>query len=306
MPLPPGAVPDPSDPKGTDHRARLVGDRVEWQSRVGGKSATATVRYAFGSGDRGITPVGRDEAGRLRELRLSRYGDIEGWDVTTGHPTKPSSTVAEDALGLLLGADELRNCLACHTTDFRASRDDLGPTAKEPGIGCERCHGPGGNHLLAVALGFSDPAIARPKRASAEQVTRLCAECHGPSTRAIRPGDPNAVRFQGITLTWSRCYQESRGGMSCVTCHSPHHDAARSALSYEAKCLACHPADSARGATASGDLPSLSGKARRAACPVNPSGGCVTCHMPATKSGFPHTTFTDHHIRVHRPPTPAR
>jgi formate-dependent nitrite reductase cytochrome c552 subunit len=226
--------------------------------------------------------------------------------VTTGHPAKPESSTAEGVLGLPLGADEVRNCLACHTTDFRASRDQVGPTASEPGIGCERCHGPGGNHLKAIALGFPDPAIARPKRATAEQVTRLCAECHGPSTRAIRPGDPNAVRFQGTTLTWSRCYQESRGGMSCVTCHDPHHDADRRPATYEAKCLACHPARTSPETPDGANLPSPTGQARGAPCPVNPSGGCVTCHMPATRSALPHTTFTDHHIRPHRPPNPAR
>ena len=307
MPLPVGAVPDPADPKAIDHRARLDGDRVDWETRVGGKSATATLRYAFGSGDRGITPVALDEAGRFLEIRLSRYGDLDGWDVTTGHPAKPGSPTAEGALGLPLGVDELRNCLGCHTTDFRAARDRVGPTSKEAGIGCERCHGPGGNHLEAASLGFPDPAIARPKKASAEQVTRLCAECHGgPGTRTIRPDDPNAVRFQGTTLTWSRCYQESRGGMGCVTCHDPHHDAGRSASNYEAKCLACHPAGADRGGPDSGDLPTLAGKVRGAVCPVNPAGECVKCHMPATKSGFPHTTFTDHHIRVHRPPAPTR
>ena len=306
MPIPDGVVPDPGDPKGVDHRARRQGDLVEWESRAGGKSATATVRYAFGSGDRGITPIAVDGAGRVLEIRLSRYGDLGGWDVTTGHPMKPGSPTAEGALGLPLGADELRNCLACHTTDFRASRDRDGPTGKEAGLGCERCHGPGGNHLAAVALGLPDPAIARPKKATAEQVTRLCAECHSPGNRPIRPGDPNAVRFQGTTLTWSRCYQESQGGMSCVTCHSPHHDASRSAASYEAKCLACHPAAPGRDASGPADLPSLASKARGATCPVNPSGGCVSCHMPTPKSAFPHTTFTDHHIRVHRPVAAAR
>src|SRR5262249_30212722 len=129
-----------------------------------------------------------------------------------------------------------------------------------------------------------------PRLAGAEQVTGLCAGCHSPPGQSVAPTDPGAVRFQGTTLTWSRCYQESRGGLSCVTCHDPHHDADRSAARYEAKCLACH---AATPATAEG--------VRRVACPVNPSRDCLTCHMPATTTTIPHTTFTDHHIRVHRP-----
>ena len=305
LPLPVGTLADPADPKTIGHEARRVGDRVEWEARVGGTSARAFIEHAFGSGDRGVTPVGRDEGGRLRELRFSRFGDIDAWDLTAGHPARPEPATADGALGRLLGVDDLRNCLGCHTTDARAARGRVGPTASERGIGCERCHGPGGNHLKSVAAGFSDLAIARPKRATAGQVTRLCAECHSPSSRAVRPSDPDAVRFQGTTLTWSRCYQESRDGMSCVTCHDPHHDASRSSPSYEAKCLACHPASPAPGPREGESLPVPDGKVRGATCPVNPSGGCVGCHMPSTKSAVPHTTFTDHHIRIHRPPDPT-
>jgi formate-dependent nitrite reductase cytochrome c552 subunit len=33
---------------------------------------------------------------------------------------------------------------------------------------------------------------------------------------------------------------------------------------------------------------------------VNPNRGCIDCHMPAVKDVVPHSTFTDHFIRVHR------
>jgi hypothetical protein len=33
---------------------------------------------------------------------------------------------------------------------------------------------------------------------------------------------------------------------------------------------------------------------------VNPSTGCIGCHMPAVADIVPHSTFTDHFIRVHR------
>jgi tetratricopeptide (TPR) repeat protein len=292
--LPVSPVPDPADPKAIHHRARRDGDTVDWETQAGEEFARAVVRFAFGSGDRGVTPVGRDDRGRLRELRLSRYGEIDGWDLTTGHTAKPDTTTADVLLGRVLNDDDLRQCLSCHTTDFRASRDHLGPLAVEGGIGCEKCHGPAGNHLKAVDAGFSDPAIARPRLASAEQVTRLCAGCHSPPGRTVKPTDPDAVRFQGTTLPWSRCYQNSQGRMSCVTCHDPHHDASRSAAHYEAKCLDCHSA-----------APAQAEGVRRVPCPVNPTGACLKCHMPATTSAVPHTKFTDHHIRVHPPaPTP--
>ena len=142
--LPDGPLPDPADPKAIDHHVRRDGDRIGWETRVDGEVARAIVEYAFGSGDRGVTPVGRDEDGRFREIRLSRYGDIDGWDVTAGHPARPEPTTAGQYLGRLLSADDFHKCLGCHTTDFRASRDRVGPLAVESGIGCERCHGPGG------------------------------------------------------------------------------------------------------------------------------------------------------------------
>ncbi len=34
-------------------------------------------------------------------------------------------------------------------------------------------------------------------------------------------------------------------------------------------------------------------------CPVNPSDGCIACHMPPFESKPLHATFADHYIRVH-------
>ena len=75
--------------------------------------------------------------------------------------------------------DSLRRCLNCHTTNFRAALARSGPESADRGIGCERCHGPGGNHLAALELGLPDPAIGRFKTSSEARVMALCAQCHG-------------------------------------------------------------------------------------------------------------------------------
>ncbi len=79
----------------------------------------ALVDYAIGSGDRGLTLVGRDEEGIARELRLSHYNDGADWDVTIGQ--RAGLKNAADYLGLTLAADELNTCVHCHTTNSRAA-----------------------------------------------------------------------------------------------------------------------------------------------------------------------------------------
>ncbi len=69
------------------------------------------------------------------------------------------------------------------------------------------------------------------------------AECHSQhflAMPAMRTA-PDWTRFPGSTLPWSRCYAESGGALSCVTCHDPHRNAETAPAYYEAKCLSCHP-----------------------------------------------------------------
>jgi Tfp pilus assembly protein PilF len=301
--IPDQPVPDPDNPK-VVHTLTAEGSGVAVKTQKGDEIARALVEFAVGSGDRGLTPVGRDDTGRTRELRLSYYGDISGWDRTSGHPSRPGAGSAHDFLGEVLTPDAVRICLDCHTTNFRAARDHVGPEAADRGIGCERCHGPAGNHLAAVALKLSDLAIGRPRAATPEQVVNLCAQCHFPRGRTFSPSDPISVRFQGLTFPRSRCYTETGKGFDCVSCHSPHRDAETSSAFYESKCLACHSASEpdapAQQTAKSGHVASLPAGARRVPCPVNPVQNCIECHMPTAKTVVPHTYFTDHHIRVHR------
>ena len=178
---------------------------------------------------------------------------------------------------------------------WRGGKDRVGPESADRGIGCERCHGPGGNHLAAVGAGLADPAIINPALADSEGITKLCSDCHvlGHSEPSTSRADPDWVRSQGVTLTWSRCYTESGGSFTCLTCHDPHRNAETRPAAYEAKCLSCHsrppPANSRR-------------RPRRVACPVSPARDCLGCHMPKVRNAVLHTDLTDHYIRVRDKP----
>ena len=301
MALPPPSFPDPGQPRVT-HTLRRVGAlRLQQETHVENQVFVALVQYAFGSGDRGLTLVGRGDKGQALELRLSQYrtGTSSRWDVTSGHILQPNE--ATQYLGEPLTEDGIRHCLICHVTDAQAIVQASGPGSTDRGIGCEKCHGPGENHILAIKADFLDLAIIDPKMASGLRVVALCAQCHSPLGRQTSPEDPSAVRFPGTTLTWSRCFLESKDKLDCMTCHDPHRNAATSPAHYEAKCLSCHSGTARSGGSRPRSEPtSVSETTGPATCPVNPTKGCVACHMPSVKNVVPHSSFADHFIRVHR------
>jgi tetratricopeptide (TPR) repeat protein len=310
LPYPDGPLPDPGEPTVTHSFYRHDG-QVRFETHARDRSFQAVVAYAFGSLDRYISPVGRDAAGRYFVLRLSHYqtGRGAGWGRTTGHT--PDAEGGEDFLGKPLDpSDGIRRCLFCHSTDPNAVILQSGPAALDQAIGCERCHGPGGNHLRAIAARFPDLAIVNTPKADAEGRLRLCGQCHSLHQESALPRtDPYWIRFQATGLAWSRCYTESDGSFDCMTCHDAHHDGDRSARHHDERCLDCH--GSAGSLTA--EMPTegqaksksrprparheLAGRA--SSCPVSPANGCVGCHMPSVKSKAIHATFTDHYIRVH-------
>ncbi len=296
---------DPDDPKVTHTIQERAGALWE-ETRVDDTVLASLIEYAFGTSDRSLTMVSRDARGQYHTVRMSYYksAEGEGWDrslLDTLHPDRPDKFRGET----LDVRDGVVRCLFCHTTNPRPSRDWTSPESADRGIGCERCHGPGGNHIAAVEAGLADLAIINPAAASPAVVTtRQCNECHilGKDFRRDNPEDPGWLRSAGVGWTWSRCNTESDGAFGCVTCHDPHQSArATSTAQYEAKCLGCHsakgiqpPSEAATGIH-SGAGPT------RTVCPVDSSHGCIKCHMPRVRVNELHADLTDHYIRVHRP-----
>jgi predicted CXXCH cytochrome family protein len=252
--------------------------RAEYDKQIASRHAHAlrpiagsTLKWAFGAGAQGITPVGMVGA-QYFENRYSYYPQARRYALTFGHP-------ANGRLGLLQDDRTITQCFNCHATNVQSGPDLSSMTT---GIKCERCHGPGRAHVAAPRTAMLNPGRLAPK----SQV-QICGECHrlpqpGNSSPEPEIEDPVSVRFAPIGLMASRCFIESRK-LACTTCHDPHTDARpRLDRSYTERCLTCHA-----------DVPAAAGACRRAS-----RENCLTCHMRQVAL-TDYLKFTDHRIRIY-------
>lgn len=183
-------------------------------------------------------------------------------------------------------------CLECHATWFASEPDTSVNNRYDRDafiltISCERCHGPGADHVAlrrssAPSRGASE--IVNPARLPRDRQIDVCALCHGgigesnaPSFTFVagRPLDEYLVLREGTPgqmldvhgnqvglLARSRCFQEST--MTCSTCHDVH-SVQREPATFAPSCLGCHQVQSC------GLFP------RRGTAIA---GRCVECHMP--------------------------
>jgi hypothetical protein len=266
---------------------RRADGNLELAAQKGSSEERMTLKWAFGSGTKGITPVGLRESGGLAESRLTWYRSLESFGLTTGATNLEPQTLSEN-LGRPLRQDDLLQCFGCHST---GEIPQAGLPRNGMGIRCERCHGPGQEHVRATQQGHAtDKTIFHPGKLDGFAQAQMCGVCHGrppedtdlAMIRMIQQA-PNTVRFPSQRLVLSRCFNESDGGIRCTTCHDPHSGGARGLRGYETVCGQCHQ----KGLVT-----------RAKTCPVA-KGGCVACHMP-TQQAMANSSFTDHWIRVVR------
>lgn len=262
--------------------------RVRLESANDAESGAATLDWAFGSGAKGITPLGRTDRGGWVESRLTWYESVGAIDFTTGASKYDPQNVIE-SLGRGLTAQQVTDCFGCHTTGY--DKRTSAPTADEMGIRCERCHGPGQAHIEAALDGQSlDGTIFNPSALSGFEQARMCGSCHGVPPQdndfdalALLEGTPHSVRFPSQRIVLSRCFNETFGELACTTCHDPHRDVSAEADSFDESCLSCHDTGA---------------RDRGTVCP-EASADCASCHMPRERV-MRHSLFSDHWIRVAR------
>lgn len=251
-----------------------------------GTEESATVDFAFGSGNRCFTYVGR-YSGAPYELRLSFYGKEGKWDLTPGHQGLPSKS---SPIGRRLSRTEAVDCLLCHTTATLERGGQPSPQGSVMGVGCEACHGAGKSHIEAVKLKQTDLQMPRLGERAGKLTVDLCGQCHRTQEEHTDPNSPKLAsqlpRLSGIALSFSKCVNKSGEKLSCLTCHNPHRNADRtSKAEYVAQCMSCHsnPAE------------------KHVMCPVKPKGDCIPCHMPLQAVNMPtKPQFHNHWIKVYK------
>lgn len=209
-------------------------------------------------------------------------------------------------------------CYSCHvsqlTTHYDPDTDSYRTRWAEPGINCETCHGPAGEHVRLFEQSSGkpeDPRIIRTRAFDAEQKNALCAPCHAkmiPLTADFRPGDRYFDHFDLVALEHPDFYPDGRdlgenytytswrmspcaqgGKLDCLHCHtsSGRYRFAAPDRANEA-CLPCHQ-DKVANLAAHSHHPGQSEASR-----------CVACHMPVTE--FARMRRSDHSMRA---PAPA-
>jgi len=202
----------------------------------------------------------------------------------------------------------LPGCLQCHASGIRriagTQNAYSSPPFSEGGVACERCHGPGSDHI-ATGKPMVNPAKLAPAARDS-----ICEQCHlsgeirvpkaGKDEPVLNPGDRLAdsltvfvrsgseaqlrVTSHAENLAQSVCKRKSGEKLWCGTCHDPHSvpSATEKVAYFRGKCLTCHQTSSCSASQAS-----------RQANGDN----CMTCHMPRNPtSDIDHVVFTDHAI----------
>ena len=272
---------------------------------------TEKLAYAVGAGENGYSYIIR-RGDFLFQAPLSFYRKSGTWDLSPGHELGFNRPITA-------------GCVACHSGEARPSPHREGaylqPEFSELSIGCENCHGPGSLHVAErrankpLASGGGDDSIVNPTNLPGWLADNICMSCHeqgdaqvlqpGKTYLDFRPGTPLSETLalfkvpqsdksegKGVPLEHyslmiaSRCYRESGGRLSCLSCHDPHiQPSSEEAPSYyRAKCLSCHT-------DASCTLPLA---ARHQTMPQD---NCIGCHMPKQPLGLiAHSALTNHRI----------
>ncbi|MEX2559468.1 MAG: tetratricopeptide repeat protein [Pirellulales bacterium] len=265
--------------------------------------------YGAGAGDEVYHYWHGDQ---LHQLPIAWMYPLENWINAPGYMDGTAD----------FSSPTLPRCLECHTTWFGhvpGTPNQYNPHNFILGVTCERCHGPGREHVAfheAHPKATKGQAIVFPPHLSRDRQLDICSQCHSNANKhrgpafTYRPGEPLDDYFRSDVakrpehdhtanqveyLRESKCFQASET-LTCTTCHNPHQlEGPSNSGSILKSCLVCHQPDHC------GDRPNL---------PEAVRDQCIDCHMPkraannvwfSTKEEdyVPLISRHDHKIAVH-------
>lgn len=208
--------------------------------------------YVIGSGNATRSYL-MDVQGQLTEMPMTWYVEREKWDLSPGYEQK----------NFRFERPITPECMTCH--NGLPEHEAFTPAHYEAvpeGITCERCHGPGGDHVERHLAGLGpedgpegdseeggvDASIVNPAHLARDGQLAVCQQCHLTGTSVFKPGEDAATYRPGRPLEENRTVfvdeeqleDPERFGiashaqrlarsacfqesaMTCTTCHDPH------------------------------------------------------------------------------------
>ncbi len=260
------------------------------------------------------------ERGRLQVLPVAYDVNKHAWYDTTASAVGHLNESRDKALPW---TDRLYTfntaCFNCHVsrlaTNYDLETDTYHTTWGEPGISCETCHGPSGEHNRLMQAGIKgrsaeETKIIINKDFTHDQLTDLCVTCHAkiiPLSADFSPGDKFFDHYDLITLEHADYYADGRdlgenytytswlmapclksGKLDCKYCHTPAGRFKFTEYQGYQTCMPCHEKYVRH--------PEEHGHHQAG----SKGNECVGCHMPKTQ--FAGRTRSDHSMRA---PSPA-
>ncbi len=209
--------------------------------------------------------------------KKARYMDRKGYIITAAKDGSDLKTQYNLETGTWSyyhkGEKKPYTCGKCHTTGYKneGHQDNLEGikgTWAFPGVQCEACHGPGGDHVSS-----GDKSKIKVDTSSA-----LCGRCHIRGAKDKIPAKGGFIRHHE---QYNELLASPHKPLNCVSCHNPHKKAP---FSIKKDCSFCHRAQTA---AFNGSIMQQVGVR------------CIDCHMPrATKSAVKKGKF-EGDIRTH-------
>lgn len=272
------------------------------------------VHWILGSGNNARTYLYRTPSGEMFQLPLAWYTQTRSWGMPPGYDRPDHDGVLRRVR---------RECLFCHDAypEVPAGADAPGalhafPAELPEGLGCQRCHGPGAEHVWLASGGMGPAAeiraaIFNPGRLPKTRRDEVCMTCHlqpsvalpglrrfGRGDFSYRAGEPLSdylvridveeegqapserfeINHHAYRLHQSPCFIKSGGGVGCLDCHDPHRVTSEEEMEarVDGVCRACHE--------------SLPRHAK--------ASDCASCHMPRRRTqDVVQVLMTDHRIQ---------